>query len=116
MATARSAKAGQERHRRGRSGRRSGGSSRAPLSGGLNQQQSDRLSEASERQLFSRFSDLTLIAFLAVASALPYLNTLRNGFVSDDETQVLDNPYIRNFHHLAKSLRLRSPLTSVWRP
>jgi tetratricopeptide (TPR) repeat protein len=102
MATARSAKAGQERHRRGRSGRRSGGSSRAPLSGGLNQQQSDRLSEASERQLFSRFSDLTLIAFLAVASALPYLNTLRNGFVSDDETQVLDNPYIRNFHHLAK--------------
>jgi tetratricopeptide (TPR) repeat protein len=56
----------------------------------------------SERQSFSRFSDLTLIAFLVVGAALPYLNTLRNGFVSDDETQVLHNPYIRNFHHLVR--------------
>jgi Flp pilus assembly protein TadD len=55
-----------------------------------------------ERQLFSRFSDLTLMALLAVVAALPYLNTLRNGFVSDDETQVLHNPYIHSFHHLAK--------------
>jgi Flp pilus assembly protein TadD len=55
----------------------------------------------SERQLLARFSDLTLMTFLAVAAALPYLNTLRNGFVSDDELQVLHNPYIRNFHHLA---------------
>jgi Flp pilus assembly protein TadD len=54
------------------------------------------------RQSFARFSDLTFMAFLAVAAALPYLNCLRNGFVSDDETQVLQNPYVRNFHHLAK--------------
>jgi hypothetical protein len=42
------------------------------------------------------------MAFLAVATALPYLNTLGNGFVSDDDTQVLQNPYIRNFRYLAK--------------
>jgi tetratricopeptide (TPR) repeat protein len=42
------------------------------------------------------------MAFLAIAAALPYLNTLRNGFVSDDETQVLQNPYIRDFRHLGK--------------
>ena len=41
------------------------------------------------------------MAFLAIAAALPYFNTLRNGLVSDDEMQVLHNPYIRNFHYLA---------------
>jgi hypothetical protein len=39
------------------------------------------------------------MAFLMVAAALPYLNALRNGFVSDDEVQVLHNPYIRSFHY-----------------
>jgi len=102
MALLRSAKTGQQRHGRGGSGRRSGGSSQAPLSGGLKKQQPNLLSDVSGRQSLSRFSDLTLIAFLVVGAALPYLNTLRNGFVSDDEMQVLDNPYIRNFHHLAK--------------
>ncbi len=42
------------------------------------------------------------MACLAVAAALPYLNTLPNYFVSDDEMQVLHNPYIRNFHYLGK--------------
>ena len=102
MAPLRSAKAGRQPHSRSGSGRRSGGSSRAPLSAGLNPQPPNLLSEVSERQSFSRFSDLTLIAFLVVGAALPYLNTLRNGFVSDDGMQVLDNPYIRSFHHWAK--------------
>jgi tetratricopeptide (TPR) repeat protein len=102
MAPLRSAKAGQQRHGRGKSGRRSGGPSRAPLSVGLKKQQPNLPSDVSERQSFSRFSDLALIAFLVVGAALPYLNTLRNSFVSDDGSQVLDNPYIRNFHHLAK--------------
>jgi Flp pilus assembly protein TadD len=62
----------------------------------------DLLSEVSEPQLFSRFSDLTLMAFLAVTAALPYLNTLPNYYVSDDEMQVLHNPFIRNFHYLGK--------------
>ncbi len=102
MAPLRSAKAAQQRGGRGESGRRSGGSSRAPLSVGLKKQQPNLPSGVSERQSFSRFSDLTLMAFLAVAAALPYLNTLRNGFVSDDDMQVLYNPYVRNFHYLAK--------------
>jgi Flp pilus assembly protein TadD len=62
----------------------------------------------SERQLFSRFSDLTLMAILAVAAALPYLNTLRNGFASDDGRQVLHNPYIRDFHHLPQIFKTQA--------
>ncbi len=72
-----------------------------PLSAGVKKQQPNPPSKVSEPQSLSRFSDLTLIAFLVVAAALPYLNTLRNGFVHDDELQVLKNPYIRNFHFLA---------------
>ena len=101
MALLRSAKAGQQRHGRGGS-ERSGGSSPAPLSVGLKKQQPNLLSDVSEPQSFSRFSDLTLIAFLVVGAALPYLNTLRNGFVSDDDIQVLKDPYIYSFHHWAK--------------
>jgi len=41
------------------------------------------------------------MAFLAVGAALPYLNALRNGFVADDLRQVLQNPFIRSFHHVA---------------
>ena len=102
MAAVRSAKPGQRPHGRGGPGRRSEGSSRAPSSPGLKQQPPGPHPETSERQSFARFSDVTLMAFLAVAAALPYLNTLRNGFVSDDEMQVLKNPYIRNLHYLAK--------------
>jgi protein O-mannosyl-transferase len=40
---------------------------------------------------------LVLLAFGAV---LPYLNALANGFVYDDKTQVLNNPYILSFSHL----------------
>jgi len=101
MAALRSAKAAQERHGRGASGRRGGGSSPARGRAGPTQQP-DLIPEVSERQLFSRFSDLTLMAFLAVAAAVPYLNTLRNGFVSDDKMQVLHNPYITSFHYLTK--------------
>src|SRR5208337_499002 len=102
MAPLRSAKAGQQRHGRGASGKRGGGSSRAPLGAGLDKRQPHLLTEVSEPRILSRFSDLTLVAFLALAAALPYLNTLRNGFVADDDIQVLYNPYIRNSHFLAK--------------
>jgi protein O-mannosyl-transferase len=57
----------------------------------------------------SRASDRLLIGFLILCAALPYLNTLVNGFVYDDVTQVLHNPYIRTFHHLGKILT-----TDVW--
>jgi protein O-mannosyl-transferase len=56
-----------------------------------------------------RASDRLLIGFLILCATLPYLNTLRNGFVYDDVTQVLHNPYIRTFHHVKDILT-----TDVW--
>ena len=44
--------------------------------------------------------DAVLMAALAVVAALPYLNALANGFVYDDNSQVLANPYLRSFHYL----------------
>ncbi|MGH9445870.1 MAG: hypothetical protein ACRD3O_09105, partial [Terriglobia bacterium] len=52
--------------------------------------------EAASRRL----PDGVLMVVLAFCAALPYANTLFNGFVYDDDTQVLHNPYIRNFSHL----------------
>ncbi len=46
--------------------------------------------------------DATLIGALILCATLPYLNTLFNGFVYDDNRQVLDNPYIKSFHYLPK--------------
>jgi len=56
-----------------------------------------------------RVSDRRLIGFLILCAALPYLNTLGNGFVYDDVTQVLHNPYIRSLHYLKEILT-----TDVW--
>jgi protein O-mannosyl-transferase len=52
---------------------------------------------------------LTYFLILIAVALLPYLLTLRNGFVYDDSDQVLANPYLRNFHHLREILT-----TSVW--
>lgn len=41
---------------------------------------------------------------LATAAALPYLNSLTNGFVYDDTTQVLNNPYLRSVHYVPEIL------------
>ncbi|MGH9433769.1 MAG: tetratricopeptide repeat protein, partial [Terriglobia bacterium] len=46
---------------------------------------------------------------LLLLAILPYLNSLSNGFVYDDDTQVLANPYIRNFSHLKQIFT-----TTVW--
>ncbi len=48
----------------------------------------------------SRRSELALVVLLILLAGMPYLNSLRNGFVYDDPMQVLANPYIRDFHHL----------------
>lgn len=53
--------------------------------------------------------DSALIALLILLATLPYLNTLFNGFVYDDNRQVLDNPYLRSFHYLPKVFG-----TTVW--
>lgn len=57
----------------------------------------------------SRWSTSHLVLFVMLAAALPYLNTLRNGFVYDDLTQVMNNPYLVNFHHLRQIFS-----TGVW--
>jgi protein O-mannosyl-transferase len=53
--------------------------------------------------------DTLLIAVLILCAALPYLNTLLNGFVYDDNRQVLDNPYLKSFHFLPQVFG-----TTVW--
>jgi len=45
-------------------------------------------------------SPAALIGLLLVLSVAPYLNTLTNGFVYDDNNEILTNPYIRSFRHL----------------
>ncbi len=49
------------------------------------------------------------IALLALIAALPYLNTLLNAFVYDDNTQVMNNPFIQSFGHLREIFT-----TTVW--
>ncbi len=50
-----------------------------------------------------------LIAALVACATLPYLNILFNGFVYDDDTQVLLNPYVRSFRYLKEIFT-----TNVW--
>ena len=50
-----------------------------------------------------------LVALLIALAVLPYVNTLRNGFVYDDNTQVLNNPYVQSFSHLSDIFS-----TTVW--
>jgi protein O-mannosyl-transferase len=45
-------------------------------------------------------SDWMLILLLTLFACVPYVNMLFNGFVYDDDTQLLGNPYVRNFHYL----------------
>ncbi len=54
-------------------------------------------------------TDILLLAFLVALAALPYLNTLHNLFVYDDTTQIVNNPYLQNFHHLKEIFT-----TPVW--
>lgn len=51
----------------------------------------------------------TLCAVLLLAATLPYAGTLANGFVYDDNTQVLNNPYVQGFGHLEEMFT-----TNVW--
>jgi tetratricopeptide (TPR) repeat protein len=50
-----------------------------------------------------------LALVLVLCALAPYSNTLLNGFVYDDNTQVMNNPYIQNFRHLREIFT-----TTVW--
>ena len=41
-----------------------------------------------------------IIALLLLLAILPYVNTLQNGFVYDDNNEVVTNPFIRSFAHV----------------
>jgi tetratricopeptide (TPR) repeat protein len=56
-----------------------------------------------------RFATHELLAVLILVAVLPYLNSLGNGFVQDDNRQVLSNPYLRSFSHLREIFA-----TNVW--
>jgi tetratricopeptide (TPR) repeat protein len=50
-----------------------------------------------------------LVAALLACATLPYLNILVNGFVFDDDLQLVRNPYVRSFQHLKEIFT-----ASVW--
>ncbi|HWZ96853.1 MAG TPA: tetratricopeptide repeat protein [Candidatus Dormibacteraeota bacterium] len=54
-------------------------------------------SAAGPRGLSARME----LLILCLGAVLPYLETLRFGFVYDDDVQVLANPAIRNWHYLS---------------
>jgi len=57
-------------------------------------------SDTAPRRGLARLATQELLALLIVIAGLPYLNSLWNGFVQDDNRQILANPYLRNFSHL----------------
>ena len=54
-------------------------------------------------------SDQALIGILILLAALCYGNSLFNGFVYDDEQQILQNPYVKSWHYLPQIFT-----TTVW--
>ena len=64
-----------------------------------------------------------MLSLLIALASLPYLNTLINSFVYDDDTQVLNNPYLHSLRHLpailsttAWSYRGLQSVTNYYRP
>jgi tetratricopeptide (TPR) repeat protein len=53
--------------------------------------------------------EVTLLVLLILCAVLPYANILFNSFVYDDNTQVLNNPYIQSFRYLRQIFS-----TTVW--
>jgi Flp pilus assembly protein TadD len=70
---------------------------------------SNTLSRDAESRSLSRWSGGALASLLIVCGAVPYLNTLFNGFVYDDNTQVMNNPYLQSFRYLREIFT-----TTVW--
>jgi protein O-mannosyl-transferase len=53
--------------------------------------------------------DMLTVLLLFLLAAGCYLNTLGNGFVYDDELQILQNPYVKSWHYLPQIFH-----TTVW--
>jgi len=48
----------------------------------------------------AKWSDATLVGILLLVTLVCYGNILINGFVYDDGNQILENPYVKNWHFL----------------
>ena len=57
----------------------------------------------------ARYGNPHLFAILIALALLPYINSLTNGFVYDDNAQVLNNPYVQSFSRLGDIFS-----TTVW--
>ncbi len=58
----------------------------------------------------------TLLGCLLLLAFLVYANTLVNGFVYDDHSQIEQNPYVHSFLGIAKIFTMRSPSGNYYRP
>jgi tetratricopeptide (TPR) repeat protein len=58
----------------------------------------------------------TLLGCLLLLAFLTYANTLANGFVYDDHSQIEQNPYVHAFRTIAKIFTMRSPSGNYYRP
>src|SRR5262245_36929224 len=50
-----------------------------------------------------------IVVALFVLAVACYANTLTHGFVYDDQLQILNNPYIKSWHHISEIFG-----TTVW--
>jgi Tfp pilus assembly protein PilF len=57
----------------------------------------------------TRWSDATLVALLLLVTLVCYANILANSFVYDDSQQILQNPYVKNWHFIPQIFG-----TTVW--
>ena len=67
------------------------------------------VANAHSRWRSIQLSDQALIGLLILLAVLCYGNSLFNGFVYDDEQQILQNPYVKSWHYLPQIFS-----TTVW--
>ena len=107
-----------------RTGRRSRPASQRP--NGKPGGKGEKIPQAPPRvqeRVASRLARALPIAALIAFATLPYLNILFNGFVYDDDNQLVLNPYVRSFHYLKEifttnvwSFRGVTAITNYYRP
>jgi tetratricopeptide (TPR) repeat protein len=65
--------------------------------------------DAARARRLATLSGAPVFVALALLAVVPYLNSLQNGFVYDDHTQVLNNPYVQSFGRVGDIFS-----TTVW--
>ena len=65
--------------------------------------------DSSAPKVTARWADTALVGILLLVTLLCYANILGNGFVYDDDHQILENPYVKSWHFLPNIFG-----TTVW--